>query len=362
MENRFGIRATFPYLWGMGQSDFHTPRIRSALICTAVCVCLTANSGDNAFAGKDGRGIAGEIAASCRPQRYASSEAEIRETAASYARNADGNWRDYFAQTAVQSWSDLSMQHIVPAEWWGGSSQSAIIDMHNIVPANREAAYARLDYPPGIVTDTDYDNGYWRAGTGTLAGIEAGFFEPADELKGDFARVFMYMAIVHSCELWHGRAPMIYVDGGYPYLNAYGRETLMKWHRDDPVDEAELRRDRAIAAFQGCGNPFVTGPDLAEYVWGTRSGDIYPGADPDEGDDPKEDDGQVAELRGVYSLASDSEIGLRSPYVGSEASWTFDGRAVEGQVVSLDGVKAGKHELIYRSPSASGRIIITVTP
>lgn len=351
----------------MTYSPFHIQSHRAVILCCAVCCAITANSGDGNFAGKDGRSIAAEIAFSWRPRRYASSEAEIRETARSYARNSDGSWCDYFGPDA-SSEALLTMQYIVPAGWWGDAAGEAAADMHNMVPGNREAVEARLDYPPGIVTDAAYDNGYWRAGTGTLAGMEAGFYEPSDGLKGDFARVFMYMAVVHGCELWHGRAPMIYADGGYPYLNAYGREILLKWHRDDPVDEAELIRDSAIAAFQGCGNPFVGEPDLAEYVWGARSGEIYQGKDPEPGPGPEEGDNRddeevtVPELRGEYSLAADSEIGLRSPYVGAEAVWTFDGRSVEGKTVSLGGVKAGKHELIYRSPAASGRIIITVRP
>lgn len=350
----------------MIQRGFQKAAVVAAIIFTCAAITFSAASGKD-FAGKDGRGIVAEIISSWQPQRYASSENDLRECTAAYARKADGRWRDYFGAEPLRD-DAVSLQHIVPAAWWGGTAEAAA-DLHNIVPANREADDKRSDYPPGIVTEPDYDNGFWRAGTGLLSGIEAGFYEPADGLKGDFARVFMYMSVIYSCELWHGRAPMIYVDGGYPCLNAYGRETLLEWHRADPVDDAELARDRVIAAFQGCGNPFVSQPELAEYIWGAHSGETYPqsgpGENPEDPDDPDNPDtpgeDEPGELKGEYSLSADRAIGLRSPYVPANVSWTFDGRAVSGNFISLEGVSPGKHELKYQGSGETGRIIITVT-
>ncbi|MBD4634350.1 ribonuclease, partial [Xanthomonas citri pv. citri] len=64
----------------------------------------------------------------------------------------------------------------------------------------------------------------------------------------------------------------------FPLLTPYGRELLLDWHRSDPVDDFELRRDNIIAGAQGVSNPFVTDPTLAEYVWGRYADQAY---DPD---------------------------------------------------------------------------------
>lgn len=342
----------------------------------AATILMSASSPDTHFAGKDGREIAAEIATEYRPMRYAANQSEMEEVARSYARNPDGTYRDYFSPQPVANPNKLSIQHVAPAKWWAGYASPADADMHNIVIGNSEAIAARSELPPGHVVTADYDNGYWRAGVGTISGMETGFFEPADELKGDFARIFMYMGVVYSRQLWPGRSIMLYTDGGYPYLTAYGRETLLSWHRNDPVDEAELRREREIAAFQGLGNPFVADASLAEYIWGMHSGETYPDdeeqepkpdptPDPDPGEDPIEDpdsDYEPSTLKGVYSLSTDKRIDLHSPYVGADARWTIDGKDIDGLTISLDDIRPGRYELAYRSRSAVGKIIITVTP
>lgn len=325
---------------------------------------VSATEPDSRFAGKDGREIAAAIAAEYRPQRYAANQSEMADVAAAYARTGDGTYRDWFSLLNANDFHKLNLQHVAPAKWWTSYELPADADLHNIVPGNPDAISPREDLPPGKVEVAHYDNGYWSAGSGTISGMETGFFEPADDLKGDFARIFMYMGVVYSRELWPGRSTMLYTDGGYPYLTAYGREILLSWHRDDPVDEAELRRDREIAAFQGCGNPFVADATLAEYIWGTHSGETYPGSEepgsgqiehPDPEDTP-------STLKSVYSLSTDKRIDLRSPYVSGDAHWKLDGKDIEGLTVSLDGLTPGRYELSYRSRSAAGKIIITVTP
>lgn len=325
----------------------------------------------------DAREIVSAIARDHRPDRYAASLSEMAAVASSYADNHDGTFRDYFSPKGVFGFDNLSLQHIAPISWWKGDESPADTDMHNIMPGNIDAIAPRYDYPPGIVTEPSYDNGYWRSGIGYLSSFDTNFYEPADELKGDFARIFMYMGVVYSTDLWHGRATMLYTDGGYPCLSAYGRKTLLEWHRNDPVDETELRRDHAIAAFQGCSNPFVTIPDLAEYIWGSHSGETYPSdLDPEDPTDPEGPEDPIDptdpedpadpiesnELKGSYSLTADRCIGLRSPYVGADARWTFDGKDVEGSSIDLDGISPGRYELTYRTGSSSGKIIITVTP
>lgn len=328
----------------------------------------------SAFAGLDGRGIVEHLRSDFRPQTTVSTDEAVR-VISSYARHAQGGYVDYFSAHNVASISDLQRLAVVPLKWWesAGSDLDAVkADLHNIVPANSQVAANRSDYPPGTVTETVYTNGFWRSGIGMIDDIETNFYEPADKFKGDFARIYMYMAAVYPQTLWSGRAPMVYLDGYYPLLTTYGRNTLMKWHREDPVDDFERDRDSAIASAQGSGNPFVAEPELAEYIWGIHSGETYmPDGEPDTPDNPDEPDepdtpddpsDEPIMLKARYSVAEDGRIDLRSPYIAAESSWTIDGNAVSGTSIRLDGLSLGRHELRYTNDRSRGKLIITVEP
>ena len=50
------------------------------------------------------------------------------------------------------------------------------------------------------------------------------------------------------------------------------KNLMLKWHRDDPVSEKELKRNNAIYAHQKNRNPFIDYPELVEYIWGNKKG------------------------------------------------------------------------------------------
>lgn len=326
----------------------------------AFCLCAAAvTAADSPFAGMTGRQIAEYIRLQALPSSPVSADSEVSAVLAEYARLSGGGYRDYFSSHPATSITSLRPTAVVPLSWWGELSDDYALvaaDLHNIVPANSESSGRRNDYPPGDVTVSAYDNGHWKAGIGTVDGLETNFYEPADALKGDFARIYMYMASVYPAVLWHGRAPMLFADGYYPLLTAYGRDILLKWHRADPVDDIELRRDSVIAVAQGNHNPFVTSPDIAEYIWGASSDMTYPATPPD---DPLTPDETIM-LKPVYSLSADGRIDLRSPYVATGSQWTFDGRKVDGESITLTSGHIGRHELTYTNDRSHGKILISI--
>lgn len=95
--------------------------------------------------------------------------------------------------------------------------------------------------------------------------------------RGDVARAMFYMAIRYEggsneadLELTNDRSLVIARDvwetGGKAYMGIL--EVLLKWHREDPVDDLERRRNSVVYLFQGNRNPFIDHPELVETVFG----------------------------------------------------------------------------------------------
>ncbi len=147
---------------------------------------------------------------------------------------------------------------------------------------------------------------------------------------------------------------MIYLDGDWPLLNSYSRRLLLAWHRGDPVDDFEKHRDKVITEAQGSGNPFVTLPELVEYIWGDSVG--QPFTPPSESEEPR------LPLKAVYSVAGDRVLTLYSPYIASDVTWTIDGNSVSGETVDLSNLTLGRHVIAYGNTRLHGKLIITVKP
>nr|MDE6295687.1 endonuclease [Muribaculaceae bacterium] len=61
---------------------------------------------------------------------------------------------------------------------------------------------------------------------------------------------------------------------------------LLRWSRQDPVSQKEILRNDAVEKSQGNRNPFVDFPELAEYIWGTRTREVFHIADQDGSQTP----------------------------------------------------------------------------
>lgn len=94
-------------------------------------------------------------------------------------------------------------------------------------------------------------------------------FEPRDEVKGDVARMIMYMAVRYEGD---DGAPDLelndQVDNGS--APAMGRQSvLLEWNAQDPPDDFEKNRNQVIFdQFQHNRNPFIDHPEWAADIWG----------------------------------------------------------------------------------------------
>lgn len=184
-------------------------------------------------------------------------------------------------QNARSSFSANKMQreHSVPKSWWKKNGDveytPAYSDMWNLFPSDGPANQAKLNYPLGLCKSTTFNNGVSKVGPAQTGygGGSGNVFEPADQYKGDFARSFFYMAMVYDDLPWV--VNYMYRQNSWPTLQPWAYEMLLQWSRADKVSQKEIDRNDEVEKSQGNRNPFVDFPELAEYIWGTRTNEVF---------------------------------------------------------------------------------------
>lgn len=186
-------------------------------------------------------------------------------------------------------------EHSFPKSWFGEASPMQT-DLMHIVPTDGYVNGRRSNYPFGETAGERYQSagGFSRLGTSSLPGYTGIVFEPADEYKGDFARIYFYMVTCYESRVasWSGEM----LDGSaYPAFSSWALEMLLRWAAEDPVSEKEIARNDAVYALQRNRNPYVDYPGLEQYVWGTLTSAVFDpdnydpegngGSGPDDGDD-----------------------------------------------------------------------------
>ncbi len=188
--------------------------------------------------------------------------------------------------TSAFSANKMQREHAVPKSWWKRNGDveytPAYTDMWNLYPSDGPANQAKLNYPLGETRTggVTYDNGLTKVGA-PMSGIGGGssaVFEPGDEYKGDFARAFFYMATVYDDLPWCINY-MFNANESWPTLRQWAIDMLLQWARRDPVSQKEIDRNNGVESQQGNRNPFIDFPELAEYIWGTRTGEVFHIAD-----------------------------------------------------------------------------------
>ena len=198
-------------------------------------------------------------------------------------RRADSTVIDMYSNTVrkfsgFSAISGMHIEHSFPKSWWGAYPNNAYKDLFHLYPADASANESKNNLPLGEVTGTPgFDNGVTKTGKN---GFETAYtdncFEPADEYKGDFARSYFYIASVYENLAPLMQSPMTYTNNTYPFFKPWAIDLLLKWNKQDPVSAKELTRIEAVYNLQGNRNPFIDYPDLAEYIWGKDTLNVYP--------------------------------------------------------------------------------------
>lgn len=255
-----------------------------------------------------------------------------------------------FPADGISAPADMAICMIAPLEWWSyedAYGDTLAMDLHNLYPCDVTFVQSRKDYPMGDVVNATFDNGVTQSGIGYISGVDVNLWEPADEYKGDFARVLMYVATVYPANRFAGLGVNFMEDNRYPTLNAYACRLLLAWHHADPVSDMERKRNDAVEVIQGNRNLFVDYPALADYVWGESS------------DHPYDAEIEKVALRSTYKL-SDSRIDLYHKLVPIDAKWTVDGKNVEADYIVPAQLGVGVHELRFKSGGIKGKLKIKI--
>ena len=152
-------------------------------------------------------------------------------------------------------------EHIVPASWFGQGRpcwraslcsggkknrdccekidfafRTAHNDLHNLTPAIGQINALRSNLPYALISGETRD-----FGTCDFE-VESPRAEPADDVRGDVARVFFYMEATYGLT-----------------ASPQDRQLLETWNQADPVDAREVEHNNRVKTVQGNGNSFVEG-------------------------------------------------------------------------------------------------------
>ena len=128
-------------------------------------------------------------------------------------------------------------------------------DLHHLFPTDSKANSIRGNYPFGEVSGEPAYYGCDSSTRGYILDPESGEptgqrgYEPPDEHKGNVARALFYASAMYGKR-----------------ISDLEEHYLRKWHKKDPVDSNEIRRNDAVEESQGNRNPFIDFPHLVERV------------------------------------------------------------------------------------------------
>lgn len=175
-------------------------------------------------------------------------------------------------------------------------------DIHHLRPALNTYNSTRGNTPYGIIEDKstakrlgDTDNFY----TSTI-------FEPSDEIKGDVARVLMYVYTRYSNTLSSSENELG-ARGDLKISNVvYTSENtdtaawnlLLSWNELDPVNHLEMERNNNAQDIEGNRNVFIDHPEFAKMCFGDYSGE-----------------GALIDLKGEYDFNKANYIGVNKKSV-----------------------------------------------
>ena len=187
--------------------------------------------------------------------------------------------KTYYFRGGTSGVYGMHKEHSLPKSWWGGYDETqgyaGYTDINHLYPSDGDANMAKSNHPLGEVSTASFDNGVTKVGspkTGQGGGSNS-VFEPDDRYKGDFARTYFYMACAYQNYTW--KYTYMLTNNSWKSLNDWSIDLLCRWARNDAVSDKEVSRNEAVQKHQNNRNPFIDFPELFEYIWGNRQGEVF---------------------------------------------------------------------------------------
>lgn len=289
---------------------------------------------------------------------------------------ADGYVRDWYSNTtnfrhnvdnkgSYSGEGDMyNREHSVPQSWFSGNVIKA--DIVHVIPTDGYVNNRRSNYPLAEVNNITYqsNNGYSKLGSCKTAGYSGTVFEPNDEIKGDMARMYMYMVTCYEdvCASW---GHDVFSSSNLGFESWY-LDMLMRWAQQDPIDDIEIARNNAVYEVQGNRNPFVDYPGLEDYIWGSKTDQQFFYDNYEGGESTYVAMPMFTPDAGTYY--QQVEVTLATSTEGAEIYYTTDGADASEQSILYDGpftltetstIKAVAIKEGNRSSQATARYVIT---
>ena len=221
-------------------------------------------------------------------------------------------------------------EHSVPQSWG-----APVADIVHVVPTDGYVNNRRSNYPFGEVGTATYQssNGYSKLGSCKTEGYSGVVFEPNDEVKGDLARIYFYIATCYESTITSWSGGGVITGTKYQPYAQWTFDMMMRWSKLDPVDDVERARNAAIARsdVQGNRNPFVDYPGLEEYIWGSKKDVPFSYANYEGGG------GDVVIDDPVDETPADATIALNNSCFGT----AFTGALSESMMGSYSAMQSG---------------------
>ena len=150
----------------------------------------------------------------------------------------------------IPNHQEINCEHTWPKSRFNPneSKNHQLTDLHHLYPTDSRANSTRKNHLFSIVDGSPLRNcASSKYGKGKDDNYLA--FEPPAEHRGNVARSLFYFSVRHNIQIDDAEEAF-----------------LRKWHKADPVDAFERKRNNLVEKFQGNRNPFIDNPQWSKRI------------------------------------------------------------------------------------------------